>query len=189
MVNLGALASFRGCLFCDDENTTVITGKQTPWVLLWHRQEKRWYRPHCREDQKQADEDFYGYVCSQHGNQETMADIQNQLNLVPCFSFPSKKIPHFDIYFISRGGDKLNDEQTSVEMDTISAAGDSFSKLLSTQSLWMIRPLAVLQPPPMSSLVMVTMTHLLNSNLFITKRDLMMLSDAYSATRRVIIES
>jgi hypothetical protein len=136
MVNLGALASFRGCLFCDDENTTVITGKQTPWVLLWHRQEKRWYRPHCREDQKQADEDFYGYVCSQHGNQETMADIQNQLNLVPCFSFPSKKIPHFDIYFISRGGDKLNDEQTSVEMDTISAAGEYFLQTtVNTESL------------------------------------------------------
>jgi hypothetical protein len=136
MDNLGALASFRGCLFCDDENTTVITGEQTPWVLLWHRQEKRWYRPHCREDQEQADEDFYGYVCSQHGNQETMGDIHNQLKLVPCFSFPSKKIPHFDIYFISRGGDNLDDEQTSVEMNTISAAEESsLQTTVDTESL------------------------------------------------------
>jgi hypothetical protein len=125
MVNLGALASFRGCLFCDDENTTVITGAQTPWVLLWHRQERQWYRPHCREDQKQTDEDFYGYACSRHGNQET-GKIQSRLKSVPYFSIPSEKIPHFDICFISEGGNTLNDERTSDEKGTISDTPESF---------------------------------------------------------------
>lgn len=129
MVDLGALASFRGCLFCDDENTTVITGERIPWVLLWHRQEKRWYRPHCREDQKQTDEDFYGYVCSQHGNQET-GKIQSRLKSVSYFSIPSKKIRNFDIYFISEGGNTLDDERTPDEMCAISGTQESFSQTI-----------------------------------------------------------
>ncbi|KAG7571068.1 hypothetical protein FFLO_01032 [Filobasidium floriforme] len=135
MVDLGALASFRGCLFCDNENTTVITGEHTPWVLLWHRQERQWYRPHCREDQKQTDEDFYGYLCSQHGNQET-GKIQSRLKSVPCFSIPSKKIRNFDIYFISEGGNTLDDERTPDEMCAISGTqGSSFQTIVDTGSM------------------------------------------------------